>query len=108
MGTIVRDLKRLLEKDLRCECDESGKHIRYRFIVNGRTVGQTHYSHSWRGTEQIDNTMLIRQAKEMRCSLSTWKSLLQGKASSKKDYFEELLDGGHISREEYDDLCRTR
>jgi len=52
--------------------------------------------------------MLIRQAKEMRCSLSTWKSLLQGKASSKKDYFEELLDGGHISREEYDDLCRTR
>ncbi len=104
MGTIVRDLRRLLEKVLQCERDESGKHIRYRFVVNGRLVAQTHYSHSWRGNEQIDDKMLKNQAEQMRCNLKTWKLLLLGQAS-KQDYLGELLKGGHISQVEYDELC---
>ena len=105
MGTSLKDLRNLLEKILGWERDDSGKHIRYRLIVNGRTVAETHYSHSWRGTDQIDNTMLFKMAKEMRCSLGTLKSLLQGKESSKIDYYEELFRAGHISRKECDDLC---
>src|SRR5947209_3181564 len=105
MGTSLKDLRNLLEKFLQWERDDSGKHIRYRFIVNGRTVAETHYSHSWSGNQQIDNKMLMKMASEMRCSLGTLKSLLQGKAS-KKDYYEELFKRGHISQEEYIDLCR--
>lgn len=106
MGISVKDLRRLLEKVLQCERDETGKHIRYRFKVNGRTVGQTHYSHSWGDSEQIDNIMLNLQAKEMKCSSSAlWKKLLSGQAS-KEDYFTDLLKNGHISQEEFDILCR--
>ena len=106
MGTSLKDLRNLLEKFLQWECDDSGKHIRYRFKVNGRTVAETHYSHSWRGTDQISNKMLMQMALEMRCSLGTLKSLLQGKESSKKNYYEELFNRGHISQDEYIDLCR--
>ena len=108
MGISLKDLRYLLEKFLQWECDDSGKHIRYRLIVNGRTVAETHYSHSWRGSEQIGNEMLMRMAKEMRCSLKTLKSLLQGHESSKKEYYEELFRGDHISRKECDDLCSKK
>jgi len=66
----------------------------------------THYSHSWRGNTQIDNQMLNLIAKEMRCSLRTLKSLLQDKKPPIHDYFEELLQGNHISQEEYIELCK--
>ncbi|SRR6266566_9566275 len=104
MGTSVRDLKYLLETVLQCECDESRSHIRYSLKVNGRIVAQTHYSHSWRGNKQIDDSMLSLQAKEMRCSNRTWKLLLLGQ-TSKEVYFKELLQRGHISQEEFNVLC---
>lgn len=108
MGTTLKDLRRLLEKSLQWERDDSGKHIRYRFIVNGRTVAETHYSHSWGGSEQISDKMLIQMAKEMRCDLKTLKSLLQGNESSIKDYYKGLFQRGHISQKEYNDLCGKR
>lgn len=105
MGTSLRDLQYLLERVLRCERDNTGKHVRYFFKVNGRVVAQTHYSHSWRGNTQLDNSMLSMQAKEMRCSLKTWRLLLEGRAS-KEAYFRELRQNGFISQQEFDDLSR--
>lgn len=105
MGASVKDLRFLLETVLRCERDESRSHIRYFLKVNGRIVAQTHYSHSWRGNTQIDDSMLSKQAQEMRCSNKTWKLLLQSRAS-KEDYFRELLQKGHINQEEFEILCR--
>ncbi|SRR5258708_16390070 len=107
MGTSIKDLKYLLEKVLRCECDAKGDHIRYTLKVNGRIIAKTKYSHSWRGSKQIDDSMLSKQATDMRCSNRTWKLLLLGQAS-KEVYFRELLQNGHISQEEFDVLCRTR
>lgn len=107
MGTSLRDLQYLLEKVLRCERVDAGKHIRYYFKVNGRVVAQTHYSHSWRGNTQIDNSMVSMQAREMRCSTKTWRLLLEGKVS-KEAYFQELFQSGHISQEEFDDLRKKR
>lgn len=106
MGLSLKDLRNLLEKDLQWECDASGKHIRYRFIVNGRIVAATHYSHSWRGNDQVNDLMLSRIANQMHCSLKTLKSLLQDKRPRIHNYFEELLQGNHISKEEYDELCK--
>lgn len=105
MGTSVRDLKYLLEVILGCERDESKSHIRYFLKVQGRIVAQTHYSHSWRGNKQIDNSMLNLQAREMRCSSRTWKLLLMQQIP-KEEYFRELFQNGHINQEEFDMLCK--
>jgi hypothetical protein len=105
MPASVKDLRHLLERVLQCERDESRSHIFYYLKVNGRIIAQTHYSHSWRGNTQIDDSMLSKQAQEMRWSNKTWKLLLQSRAS-KEDYFRELLQKGHISQEEFDVLCR--
>ena len=107
MGTSLRDLQYLLEKVLRCERVDAGKHIKYYLKVNGRVVAQTHYSHSWRGNTQIDNSMVSMQAKEMRCSAKTWRLLLEGKVP-KEVYFNELFQNGYVSQEEFDDLCKKR
>lgn len=104
MGTTIKDLRYLLEQVLQCERDESRSHIYYFLRVNGRIVAQTHYSHSWRGNTQIDDSMLSKQAQEMRCSNRTWKLLLQGRAS-KEDYFKDLLQRGHITQQEFEKLC---
>lgn len=104
MGTSVRDLRYLVEKVLRCECDETGDHIRFALKVNGRVIAKTKYSHSWRGSKQIDDSMLSKQAADMRCSNRTWKLLLSGQAS-KEVYFKELLKNGHINQKENDILC---
>lgn len=105
MGISVRDLKYFLETILQCERDDSGDHSRYFLRVNGRIVAQTHYSHSWRGNKQIDDSMLSLQAKQMRCSNRTWKMLLTGKAT-KEDSFKELFEKGYINKEEFDILCK--
>jgi hypothetical protein len=105
MGKSIRDLKSLLETVLRYEPDESSHHIRYTLKVNGRIVAQTHISHSRRGNERVDDSMLLLHAREMRCSLGTLKSLLQGQ-KLKEDYFRELLQKGHINEEEYGLLCK--
>ena len=107
MGTSIRDLRYLLETVLRCECDETGDHVRFTLKVNGRTIAKTKYSHSWRGNKQIDASMLSKQATDMRCSNRTWKLLLLGQVP-KEEYFRELLQRGHISQEEFDSLCRSR
>jgi len=60
-----------------------------------------------RGNSQIDDSMLSLHAKQMRCSKRTLKKLLSDQAS-KEDYFKELLQGGHISQEEYNVLCGTQ
>lgn len=104
MGVSVRDLRYLLENVLQCERKDAGDHIRYTFIVNGRVVARTKYSHSWRGNMQINDAMLSLMARQMLCSNRTWKSLLLGKVS-KEAYFRELLQNGHISQEEFDMLC---
>lgn len=108
MSMILQDLKDLLEKDLRWEYDKSGTHPRYRFIVNGKTVAATHYSHSWRGSTQISYSMMTRIADQMHCDLKTLKSLLRGDKSAKKDYYKGLLQRGHITQEECDELCKEK
>ena len=88
MGMILQDLKDLLEKDLHWDYDKSGKHPRYRFILNGRIVAATHYSHSWNDHEQIGHDMLKIIAKQMHCDLKTLKSLLRSDESAKEDYYK--------------------
>jgi hypothetical protein len=104
MGISIRDLKSLLEAVLQFEPDRSSHHLRYYLKVNGKIVARTHISHSRRGNERVDDSMLLLHAREMKCSLSTLKALLQGQ-KSKKDYFNELLKNGHINQEEFDVLC---
>lgn len=108
MGKALKDLKYLLEKILQWDYDKSGRHPRYRFIVNDRIVAATHYSHSWSGNVQISDTMLTQIAREMHCDLKTLKSMLQGNESSIKDYYKGLVQRGHLSQKEYDDLCGNR
>ncbi len=104
---ILQDLKDLLEKDLRWEYDKSGTHPRYRFILNGKTVAATHYSHSWKGKTQISYDMLKLIAGQMQCDLKTLKALLRGDESAKKEYYQGLLQRGRITQEECDALCRN-
>jgi len=104
MGISIRDLKWLLETVLQFESYESSHHLRYFLKVNSRIVARTHISHSRRGNERVDDSMLLLHAREMRCSLATLKALLQDQ-KSKADYFNELLKNGHINQEEFDMLC---
>ena len=106
MGTSVNDLKRLLESVLGFDC-EDGDHVRYALIVNGKLIARTKFSHSWRGNQQINNSMLSIQAKQLHCSNQTLKGLLRG-SLAKKDYFEELLRRGIISQNDFSSLCDTR
>ncbi len=105
MSMILKDLKDLLEKDLHWEYDKSGRHPRYRFILNGRIVAATHYSHSWRGSTPIGYNMMIKIADQMHCDLKTLKSLLQRDESAKKDYYKLLFQRALITQEEYNELC---
>jgi len=108
MGLTLKDLKDLLEKDLHWEYDKSGTHPRYRFIVNGRIVAATHYSHSWSGRDQISYKMLMLIANQMHCDLKTLKALLQDKKPPIKDYYKGLLQRGLITPEEYNSLCTEK
>jgi hypothetical protein len=104
MGISIRELKSLLETVLHFEPYRSSHHLRYFLKVNGKIVVRTHISHSRRGNERVDDSMLLLHAREMGCSLSTLKGLLQGH-KSKIDYFNELLKNGHLTQEEFDVLC---
>jgi hypothetical protein len=104
MGTSLKDLKSFLET-LPCECEEARSHTKYILKVNNRVVAWTYHSRSWRGSTQIDDSIVSKQAKQMKCSSNIlWKRLLANQAS-KEEYFRDLLEHGHISREEYHTLC---
>lgn len=105
MGTSINDLIYLLESILGCEREKGGDHVRYYLQVNGRIIATVKYSHSWRGNTQIDDSILSKQAKSMKCSNKTWKLLLQGRITKEK-YFQELLDRKEISEDEFIILCR--
>ncbi len=104
MSISVSDLKRLLENVLGCEAESGKDHVRYVLKVNGKIIARTKFSHSWRRSEQISETMLRLQAQQMHCSTKTWKLLLQG-LLKKEAYFKELLQGNFINQSEYDILC---
>lgn len=105
---ILQDLKDLLNKELRWEYEKSGTHPRYRFIVNGRVVAATHYSHSWRDNTEISYNMMKLIAEQMHCDLKTLKSLLRGDESAKNNYYEGLLQRGLITQEECNALCKKK
>lgn len=98
MGTSLRDLRTLLETVLQFDRDESRNHIRYFLWVNDRVVAETHYSHSWRGSTQIDDSTVSKQSRQLKCS-----SPKAGEAG-RKDYLDDLLKNKHISQEEFDTL----
>jgi hypothetical protein len=100
----INDLKYLLETVLGCECERSGDHVRYFLRVSGREIVRTKYSHSWRGNQQISTPMLSLQAKQMGCSIQTWKRLLVG-TLTREDYCRELVNRGIMTQVEYDILC---
>ena len=105
MGTTLKDLKTLLERVLQCELEEGRRHTQYFLKVNGRIVASTFYSRSWKGSTQVDDSIMKLVAKEMKCSSSgLWKKLLLGQVS-KDRYFQDLRDHGHITQEEYMILC---
>ncbi len=104
MGTSLRDLRTLLETVLQFDRDESRNHIRYFLRVNDRVVAETHYSHSWRGSTQIDDSTVSKQSRQLKCSSPKFlRRLLAGEAG-KKDYLDDLLKNKHISQEEFDTL----
>lgn len=104
MGTTLKDIRHVLEA-LGCEREEGGNHTKYVLRVNGRVIAFTLYSRSFRENTQIDSTLLNLQARQMKCSLALWKRLLARQAS-KQDYFHELLQSGHITSEEYTQVCK--
>lgn len=106
MGISINDLIHVLETVLKCEREKGGDHVRYILKVNSRTIAKVKYSHSWRGNQQIHDTILRLQAQSMQCSTKTWKLLLQGRLT-REDYFAELLERGVISRAEFDTLMRS-
>ena len=103
MSISVSDLRRVLERVLGCEAESGKDHVRYVLNVNGKIIARTKFSHSWRRSEQLSETMLSLQAKQMHCSTKTWKLLLQG-LIKKEEYFKELLQGNFIDQSEYDTL----
>ena len=105
MGTSINDLRRVLAVILGFELEGGGDHVRYVLRVNGIIVARTKFSRSWRGNQQIDDSILSLQAKQMHCSVKMLKSLLQGRLG-KEDYFRVLLDGGFISQDDFDFLSR--
>lgn len=104
MGTSINDLVYLLESILGCEQERGGDHVRYFLKVNGRIIATVKYSRSWRGNTQIDDSILSKQAKSMKCSNRTWKLLLQRQITKEK-YFRELLERKEISEDEFVMLC---
>jgi hypothetical protein len=104
MGTLLKDLQSFLET-LPCVCEEGRGHTKYILKVNNRVVAWTYYSRSWRGSTQIDDSIVSKQAKQMKCSSNTlWKKLLSRQVP-KEAYFGDLLTYGHINQNEYDILC---
>jgi len=104
MGISLREIKSFLES-LPCVREESRGHTKYILKVNGRVVAWTNYSRSWRDSTQIDDSMVSKMGREMRCSNSVlWRKLL-ARQEPKDAYFRDLLEHSHISREEYDTLC---
>ena len=81
MGICVNDLVHLAESVLGCELERSRDHVRYVLKINGRVIGRFKYSHSWRGSYQIDEYILRMQAKSMRCSTQTWKLTASGQTN---------------------------
>ena len=106
MSTSINDLRRLLESILGFEY-ESGDHVRYVLRVNGLIVARTKFSHSWRGNQQIDASILSLQARQLHCSNGTLKKLLSG-TLEKQDYFRELLKGGHITQDDFDSMFGSK
>jgi hypothetical protein len=107
MGMSINDLIRLMETILRCKPEKDGDHIRYTLKVNDKIIGKLKYSHSWRGNQQLDDSILHLQAKSMNCTNKTWKLLLQGQLT-KDDYFAELLARNIINQSEFDILCKKK
>ncbi|HVB60380.1 MAG TPA: hypothetical protein VNE61_04225 [Ktedonobacteraceae bacterium] len=104
MSTSLKDLKAFLEV-LPCVCEEGRGHTKFILKVNSKVVAWTYYSRSWRSSTQIDDSTMSKIAKQMKCSNNIlWKKLLAGQAS-KENYFRDLLEHGHITREEYQTLC---
>lgn len=106
MSTSINDLIRVLESILGFEL-ENGDHARYVLRVRGTIIARTKFSHSWRGSQQIDNSILSLIAKQLHCSVKLLKGLLQ-KRLGKEDYFKELLMGGFINQDDYDFLLGRR
>lgn len=104
MGTSVKHLINVLEV-LGYKLDEGGDHVRYELKVNGTIVARTKFSRSWRKNQQIDDSILSLQAKQMHCPVQMLKGLLR-ESLRKKDYFKELLDRGFITQDDYDFLLR--
>jgi hypothetical protein len=104
MSTSIDDPGRLLESVLGFEY-ESGDHVRYVLRVNGMIIARTKFSRSWRGNQQVDDSILSLQAKQLHCSNQTLKGLLRGQLG-KKHYFKELLKRGIISQDDFDSLFR--
>lgn len=107
MGISIKTLTHVLVSELGCELDKGADHVRYILRVNGRIIATVKYSHSWRGNTQISDEILSLQAKSMKCSNKTWKSLLQGNIT-KKEYFQELLERKEINQTEFDMLCGNK
>jgi hypothetical protein len=82
-------------------------HVRYVLIVNGKIIARTKFSHSWRGNQQIDDSILSLQAKQLHCSTKTLKGLLRKQLGSEA-YFKEILQNGLIDQAEFDLLTRGR
>lgn len=105
MGTSVNDLIKILNSVLGFDLESGGDHVRYSLKVNGKIVARTKFSRSWRKNQQIDDSILSLQARQMHCSAGTLKGLLQGKLK-KEHYFKELLDRGLVTQEDYDFLLK--
>ena len=104
MGTSVKHLINVLEI-LGYKLDEGGDHVRYELKVNGTVVARTKFSRSWRKNQQIDDSILSLQAKQMHCPVQMLKGLLR-ESLTKEHYFKELLDRGLITQEDYDFLLK--
>ena len=104
MGISLKDLKDFLES-LPCIREEGRGHTKYILKVNNRIVAWTFYSRSFRGNTQIDDSIVSKQAKQMKCSSNIlWKKLLAFQ-EPKEAYFDDLLKHGHINQNEHDILC---
>jgi hypothetical protein len=90
MGTCVNDLVYVLDSVLGFKREAARDHVRYVLIVNGKIIARTNFSHSWRGNQQIDDSILSLQAKQLHCSSKTLKG-----------YCGNSWEAKHILRKSY-------
>lgn len=105
MSTSINDLIRVLSVTLGFECEDAKDHVRYVLRINGKIIARTKFSHSWRGSHQIDDSILSLQAKQMHCSNKTLKGLLR-KQLGKQDYFLEILENSLIDQVDFDTIMQ--